>query len=79
MNYGFTFCCGKLNIEGLILRKTQCFISNSMINRSWLIEVGKMASAGQAQEIWIFVSRVIDSSKFSHSKIITRANQELNA
>ena len=38
-----------------------------------------MASAGQGQEIWIFVSRVIDSSKLSHSKIITRANQELNA
>jgi hypothetical protein len=55
------------------------FYLKSMINRSWLIEVGKMASAGQAQEIWIFVSRVIDSSKFSHSKIITRANQELNA
>ena len=55
------------------------FYLKSMINRSWLIEVGKMASAGQGQEIWIFVSRVIDSSKFSHSKIIRRANQELNA
>lgn len=66
-------------MKDLILRKTQCFISNSMIKRSWLIEVGKTASAGQGQEIWIFVSRVIDGSKLSHSKIIRRANQELNA
>lgn len=63
-------------MKDLILRNTRCFISNSLINRSWLIEAGKMASAGQGLEILILVSRVIDSSKVSHSKIIRRANPE---